>query len=198
MSSLSQFFMGQPGQFDQRPNLGPNQQPIQQNLSNAVQKPGAGGAFGDVADYYRNLLSNDPAQLQAQAAPDIRQFNQQTLPGIANQYAGLGAGGALSGSGFRNASIQAGTDLMERIASLRAGLRQEGARGLTGLGTESLGNYYNNTYQPRSPGLIESLAPALGQAAGAYASGGASQLSQLLPFLQQLFSQQGNQTGVQQ
>ncbi len=197
MSSLSNFFLGQPGQFDQRSSLGQNQQPIQQNLSNAVQAPNAGGAFGDVADYYRNLLSNDPAQLQAQAAPELRQFQQQTLPGIANQYAGLGAGGSLSGSGFRNASLQAGTDLMERIASLRAGLRQEGARGLTGLGTESLGNYYNNTYQPRSPGLIESLAPALGQAAGAFASGGTNQLAQLLPYLQKLFSQQGQQTGVE-
>lgn len=195
MSSLGQFFTGTPGQFQQKSSLGQEQQPILNNLVNSVQNPNAGGAYGDSADYYRNLLSNNPNQLQAQAAPDIRNFQQQILPGIANQYSNIGAGGALSGSGFRNASLQAGTDLMERIASLRAGLRQQGAVGLSGLGQQSLGNYYNNVYQPRTPGLLESIAPAIGTALGA-AGGSAGGLSVLLPFLQNLFKNNNLQDQV--
>lgn len=195
MSSLSQFFMGAPGRFDQRSTLGPDQQGILSNLTNSIQNPGAGGAFGTSADYYRNLLSDNPSDLQAMAAPEMRRFNQQTIPGLANQFAGIGAGGATSGSGFRNALGSASTDLLERIASLRAGLRQQGAAGLSGLGQQGLGSYYANTYQPRTPGLFESFAPAIGQAAGAGLSGGTSGL---LSYLAKLFQNSNTNTGVEQ
>ena len=172
MSSLSQFFMGTPARYDQRSRLGPNQQPIQGQLSQAAMGPGAGGAFGDVADYYRGLLSNDSADVNAFAAPEIRRFQQQTVPGLASQFAGIGAGGALHGSGFQNSVLNASTDLGERIAAIRAGLRQNAAQGLQGIGQQSLADYFQNTYQQRSPGFLENLAQAVGKILGSYVGAG--------------------------
>lgn len=150
-------------------------------------------AFGQAADYYRSLLSDNNSTLQAMVNPELRNFRQNILPQIGEQFAGMGAG-ALNSSGYRNATLQAGTDLAERIASMRANLRQQGAQGLTGLGQQGLGQYFANLYQPRTPGFLETIAPALGTAAGAALSGATGGLSSLLPLLQQLF---GNRNGLQ-
>lgn len=190
-NGFSNFFLGTPGQFDQRSILGPGQQQGFQNLINAGNSAGAGGGFGQAADYYRSLLNGNGGDFQALAAPEVRQFRQETLPGISEQFAGLGAG-ALNSSGYRNSVLQANTDLGERLASLRANLRGQGAAGLSGIASQGLGNFYQNTYMPQTPGFLQALAPALGQGL----AGGASSLASLLPFLQKLFQQQGNQSGV--
>lgn len=166
------FFMGTPPAFDQRSRLGESQQPLYNQLIQAAQGPGAGGALGNVADYYRNLLSNDNADIQAFAAPELRRYNQETIPGLARQFAGFGAGGALNGAGFRNAALNASTDLGERIAAIRAGVRQQGAQGLQGIGQLGLGDYFQNIFSPRQPGLLENILPALIKAAVGYATGG--------------------------
>jgi len=189
-SGFSNFLFGTPGQFDQRSILGPAQQTGLQNLINAGNTAGAGGGIGQVADYYRSLLNG--GDYQALAAPEIRQFRQQTLPGIAEQFSGLGAG-ALNSSGYRNAVLQANTDLGERLASLRANLRERGAQGLSNIATQGLGNFYQNTYMPQTQGFLQALAPALGQGLAAGATGG---LSSLIPFLQSLLKPQANQTGI--
>ena len=132
------------------------------------------------------------------AAPEARQFRQQTLPGIAEQFAGHGAG-ALNSSGYRNAVQQANTDLGERLAYLRAGLRGQGATGLQGIAQQGLGNYFQNTYMPQTQGFLQALAPGLGQGIASLGSGG---LSDLYQYIQKLFQQNpnqatsSNQTGV--
>lgn len=61
---------------------------------------------------------------------------------------------------------------MERLAALRAQLRGQGAAGLQNLGQMGLQDATINYYRPRTPGLIESLSPVIGQigvvAAGNY------------------------------
>jgi hypothetical protein len=194
-NGFNNFLFGTPGQFDQRSNLGQPQQQGFQNLINAGNTAGAGGGFGQVADYYRSLLNGNGGDFQALAAPEIRQFRQQTLPGISEQFAGLGAG-ALDSSGYRNSVLQANTDLGERLAALRANLRGQGAQGLSGIASQGLGNFYNNTYMPQTQGFLQALAPALGQGLAAGATGGLSGLSSLIPFLQKLMQSQNNQSGV--
>jgi hypothetical protein len=51
--------------------LRPEQEQGFQNLQNASNGRGAGGAAGEVADYYRNNLSDNPADQQAFAAPQM-------------------------------------------------------------------------------------------------------------------------------
>jgi len=88
----------------------------------------------------------------------------------------MGSGG-LSSSGFRNAAVNAGADLSERIAAIRAQLRQQGAQGLFQTGQQGLQRHVENIHQPASPGLFQSAASGIGnfagQAAGNYFSGGA-------------------------
>lgn len=157
--------------FQQRSRLDKAQQPLYQQLLGASQGPGAEGAFGQSADYYRDLLSNDSQTNQMLGAPEMRQFNEQIIPGLAEQFAGMGSGG-LSSSGFRNAAVGAGADLAERLGSIRAQLRSQGAAGLQGIGQAGLGDFTNNIHRPATSGLLGGLAQGagqgLGQAAGSY------------------------------
>lgn len=149
--------------------LRPEQEPLYNQLTQAGQQRGAGGAFGTSADYYRDLLSNDSADYQAFAAPQMRQFQQDIIPGLSEQFAGMGSGG-LDSSGFRNAAVGAGTDLSERLGAIRAQLRQQGAQGLNQIGQQGLQNYSQNMVtQKGSEGLLSQAAPAIGTALGAFA-----------------------------
>lgn len=167
--NLEKLFTGTPGKRQNVSTLRPEQESLYQQLQNAGMNKGAGGAFGDSADYYRNLLSNDSADYNDFAAPQMRQFNEQTIPGLAEQFAGMGAGG-LSSSGFRNAAVGAGADLSERLGALRASLRQQGAQGLFNIGQQGLQSYSQNM-QTEAPteGLFAKAAPAFGTALGSFA-----------------------------
>lgn len=168
---MGKFFTGTPEKYEQRSTLGKEQQPLYKQMLAASQGKGAGGAFGESADYYRDLLSDDSQTANAMFAPEMRRFNEQIVPDLAEQFAGMGSGG-LSSSGFRNAAVGAGTDLSERLGSIRAQLRQQGAQGLSNLGNQSLQNY-NEYYQsdPGSQGFLSQAAPLIGTAVGAFAGG---------------------------
>lgn len=172
MSFLRDFFLGSPSKYENVSTLLPEQQDLLSQLFAALSGQGGGGAFGDVSNYYRDLLSDNPQALQAMIAPEMRRFQQETIPGLAEQFAGLGSG-ALSSSGFRNAGVQAGTDLSERIAALRANLKQQGAAGLAGLGQLGLGNYSQSVMtQQGSPGFLSQVAGAIPSAIAGYFTGG--------------------------
>lgn len=152
----------QQGKFQQRPLLSRRQRPVLNQLINASQNPGAGGAFGQSADYYRNLLSDNPEDFQAFAAPEMRRFNEDIIPGLAEQFAGMGSGG-LQSSGFRNAAVNAGTDLSERLGAIRASLRQQGVQGLFGIGQQAVSpQYTGNLYRPPAEGGFNSFGQGLG------------------------------------
>ncbi len=164
---LSDLLGGTPAKMEQVSTLLPGQQSLHNQLLRSLRRPGAGGAFGQSADYYRDLMSDDPSDLDAYLDPSMRQYYQDIMPGIAERYAGMGLG-ALSSSSHRNAQIQGGTDLAERLAMLRANLRQSGAQGLMQMGNLGL--------QPRSQmmqtqsgsqGLLPGLAQALPSFIGA-------------------------------
>lgn len=167
------FFTGTPGRFEQRSTLGPEQQGLYAQMQAALQGRGAGGAFGTSADYYRNLLSDDSADFNAFAAPEQRRFREEIIPGLSEQFAGMGSGG-LSSSGFRNAAVNAGTDLSERLGAIRAQLRQQGAQGLNQMGQFGLGNFNENIYRPGQPGLFDTIGQGIGSAIGQFGGGAAS------------------------
>jgi|SRR5271170_2209400 len=165
------FFTGTPERWEQKSILDKRQKPGYHQLLNAGQREGAGGAFGDAADYYRSLLGEENPTFNALAAPEQRRFNEQTIPDLAEQFAGWGGreGGGLSGSGFRNAAVNAGTDLAERLGAIRAQLRQQGAAGLTGIGELGLRQYNENIHRPGTEGFLSSaIGPAIGAAATAF------------------------------
>ncbi len=165
------FFTGDEGGYEQVSRLEKGQQPIKNQLYNASKgQRGAGGAYGTLADYYYDLFNDDSETFNAMARPEMRRFNEQIIPGLSEQFAGMGAGG-LSSSGFRNAGVSAATDLSERLGSMRANLRQQGAQGLMNLGNQSLSSFSENVYNKGSPGFLDSVAPLAGAAIGAFAGG---------------------------
>jgi hypothetical protein len=167
-----EFMLGTPETRENVSTLRPEQEPLFNQAINAGMNPGAGGAFGTSADYYRDLLSNDSQTMNQLSAPETRRFNEQTIPDISEQFAGMGSGG-LSSSGFQNAAIGAGTDLSERLGAIRASLRQQGAQGLQNIGQTGLGNYSQNmTTQPGSEGFLSQVAPAIGTGIGTAIGGG--------------------------
>lgn len=168
---FTRFWSGTPEKRENVSLLTPEQEALKQQAVNAGMGPGAGGAFGDSADYYRGLMGNDSADYNAFAAPQVRQYNEETIPGISEQFAGMGAGG-LSSSGFRNAQVQGGVDLSERLGALRANLRQHGAQGLQQIGQAGLQPHTQNMVtQEGSEGFLPQVAPLIGTAVGAYFGG---------------------------
>ncbi len=168
---MGKFWMGTPEKRENVSTLRPEQEGGFQDLQAAAQGRPSNGAFGKSANYYNNLLNDDSADYNAFAAPALRQYNQDIVPGISEQFAGMGSGG-LSSSGFQNSQTQGATDLSERLGALRANLRQQGAQGLQNIGQLGLGNFSQNMVtQQGTPGLLSQIAPAVGTAAG-FALGG--------------------------
>lgn len=166
--SLGNFLTGTPAKVKNVSRLRPEQEGLYQQLVQSGMQPGAGGAFGTAADYYRNLLSDNSADYNAFAAPMLRQYHQDIVPGLSEQFAGMGAGG-LSSSGFQNAQIQGATDLSERLGALRAQLRQSGAQGLANIGQMGLGSFSQPMMtQEGTPGLFGALSQGIGNAIGQF------------------------------
>lgn len=169
--SVSSFFLGSPEVRENVSTLRPEQEGLYQQLIKALMQKGAGGAFGTSADYFRDLLSDDSQSFDAFANPILRQYREQILPDLTEQFAGMGAGG-LSSSGFRNAALQSGVDLGERLAQMRAGLRQNAVQGLQNLGSMGLQPYSQMmTTQPGTQGFLPTISSAAGTALGAYLGG---------------------------
>lgn len=158
---LFDFFTGNDAKFEQVSNLTPEQLRLEKERRGAAK-----GAFGQAGNYYRDILSNNPQAFAAFEAPAQRQFQEQIIPDLAEQFAGMGSGN-LSSSGFRNAAIGAGTDLSERLAAMRAGLRESAASNLFNMGQSALQPHaqYQQTQQA-NPGFLSNVAPAVGTALG--------------------------------
>lgn len=138
------------------------------------QEQAASGSFQQSSDYWNDILQNpDSAAYGEMAAPELRRFNEQIIPDLSEQFAGMGAGG-LSSSGFRNAAVNAGTDLSERIGAIRANLRQQAAGSLNQMGQNAVAPYTNTVLenQEQGPSALNYLAQGAAGAATGYLSGG--------------------------
>lgn len=172
-AKAKEFFLGNAPERENVSTLRPEQEKTYRNLQDAARKKGAPGVYGDVADYHRSNLSDNPADFDKFAAPALRQYNEDIMPGISEQFAGMGAGG-LSSSGFQNAQIQGATDLSERLGAMRAELRQRSAEGLQGIGDRALQQYSQNMEtRPGSEGVLPGLVKQLPGIAASYFTGGA-------------------------
>lgn len=124
-------------------------------------------------------MFNDPEFFKSFEAPLQRQFQEQTVPELANRFASMGSGGSLGSTGFRNQLAREGSNLGTNIASLRGGMQQQAIPQLLGYSQQPFSNLMSlyqqalqptqNTYQPPSSGFFGGIAPALfGGAAQGY------------------------------
>lgn len=192
---LSGFFGNTPDRFVNTQT--PEQQALMnQVLGNARQMGGQGGNYQLANNYLSQLLSRDPGVYERFAAPYMQQFEQQTVPMLAERFAGLGGGmggGALSSSGFGQALGGAGAQLQAQLANLYANLQQNAAQ-------QSIGQYNQlshlglglqpQSYQPGSTGIGGAL--GAGVASGLGQAGGFSLQQVLADYIK------GKRTGVDQ
>lgn len=113
-----------------------------------------------------DILSNKPEAFEKFEKPFISQFQQQTVPSIAERFSSLGSGSQGS-SAFSQELGAAGTGLSEKLAAMRGGLQQNALSQLMGMMQSGLGAQAFG-YGHRSPqqGFWASLAPGLAQGIG--------------------------------
>jgi hypothetical protein len=130
-------------------------------------------------DWLQSLF-NDPSFFEKFEAPLQRQFKEQTIPELSNQFAGMGSGGSTGGTAFRNQALREGTKLQEAIAALRGGMQQQGVNQSLGYAQQPFSNYAQllqqamtptqNVYQPPSGGpfsdILGAFAGGMGQGYG--------------------------------
>jgi hypothetical protein len=135
--------------------------------------------------YLQNLLQGGPQATSAFEAPYLREFQQRTIPALAERFAGLGSG-ALSSSAFQQALGSAGAGLQEQLAALRSGLQMQALPQALGFAQQPIANRLGFTqlglgtqaqgYVPQQLPFWQSallgLAPGLGQLGGMFGLGG--------------------------
>jgi len=135
---LSSLLFGQGGQENQFSKVTPEQKSI---LDQLLQQGGENTNFQGIEDTAR------------------QQFQQQTIPSLAERFTSMGDG--QTSSAFQNALGQSGAGLESQLAGLKSqfGLQQ------LGMGMQP---QFESTYNPAQPGLLQ---------------GGMGALAQLLPLL---------------
>lgn len=150
-------------------------------LNQMMQMLGQGGqlgeGYGQSLDYQKQLMDPNSEAVNQFTQPHMDQFNQQTVPGLAERFAGMGGGmgGGLSSSGFGQSLSSAGGQLQNQLAALKAQLGQGAAQSLMGqygnmsgqaLGAQPFG------YQQQGPSAFGGALQGWGQ--GGF--GGANQM----------------------
>lgn len=147
----------------------PQQRDYLLNLIQQLQSQGGqGGNYNQAQNYLGSLLSGSPEAYQKFAAPHLTQFQEQTIPMLAERFAGLGGGlggGALGSTGFGQAIGGAGAQLQSNLANLYAQLQQQAAQSALGqyntLSSMALGSTaFQPTYQPGQLGPLEQASSA--------------------------------------
>ena len=168
-------FFGTEEKHSQVPTKTPQQMGLlNQNIKQAKQL-GSGG-YNDAMGLLQQYLDPNSDVYSNFEKPYTQQFEQQTLPGIAERFAGANAmGGGLMNSGFGQSLGAAGANLQTQLAQMKQQYQRQSINDLlgqynqltkTGLDT----NTFENVYQPAQEGwgtnLLKTGATALGSALG--------------------------------
>ncbi len=128
---VNTFLFGKDPSLDQISNFDPAQQQIWKKLTDLLGGEG-GGLESAMANLQQYLDPNSQAYKDFEA-PYLTEFNEQTLPGIAEQFAGGAGGGALSSSAFGQALGGAASQYKSNLAGLKSQLGRQAAKEMLGL-----------------------------------------------------------------
>ncbi len=136
------------------------------------QQPG----FQQGNDWLMSMF-NDPNFFNKFEAPLQRQFQEQTIPDLANRFASMGSGGSLGSTGFRNQANREAGNLSTNIGALRGGMQQQAIPQLLGYAQQPFSNLmslYNQALQP-TQNQYKPAAPGFGGNIGSSMFGGMAQ-----------------------
>lgn len=165
------------------------------NNVNQAQNQISKGGYKDAMGLLQQYLDPNSEIYSNFEKPYMQQFEQQTLPGIAERYAGGNAmGGGLMNSGFGQSLGAAGANLQTQLAQMKQQYQRQSINDLlqqyNQLTNQSLGaRPFENVYDPGTQGqlgfggkMLEAAATGLGTAfggpLGSAAAKGASNLFQ--------------------
>jgi len=114
----------------------------------------------------RKILGGDQESFESFFAPARRDFEQKTLPSIAERFTGMLGEGSQRSSAFGQQLGQAGKEFEEDIFSQRLGMQQGALQQLLQLLQPSLAPTQYEYTKPRQPGFLENLLAAVAQGAG--------------------------------
>lgn len=120
------------------------------NLSNQDPNIMNNQNYQQGSEWLQSLFS-DPEFFKSFEAPLMRQFEEETVPGLANRFAGMGSGGALGSTAFRNQLAREGSTLHEKIAALRGGMQQQGVNQSLQYAQQPASNYFQQMQQLLQP-----------------------------------------------
>lgn len=183
--AFSDFLIGQSAKTERHDTLNPEQNSLLQQLLASINPQqfnlGQNPLYQSGVSYLQQLLSGSPEASQAFEAPYRSDFEQNTIPALAERFAGMGA---QSSSGFQNALGQAGAGLQQQLAALRASLQGGAAQqalgysqapGQMGLGAAQLGlgtSPFAYSQRAASTGALGGLLSGVGKGAGMALGGG--------------------------
>ncbi len=165
--ALMDFLFGS-NQMKKVPTMTKEQQGLLSQLTQMLgPQGGLGKGYQGALGLQQQLMDPSSEAVNQFSQPYINQFEQQTVPGLAERFAGMGAmGGGLSSSGFGQALSSAGGNLQAQLAQLKAGLGQNAANSLM----QQYGNVSGQAmgakpfgYQAPQQGLLPSFLQAWGQ-----------------------------------
>jgi hypothetical protein len=179
----STYNKGQQGLIDEVVNTLRQMKGQDQNGSQNIQQS---PAYEGGMDFLNSLFS-DPEFFKNFEQPLQRQFEEQTIPDLANRFAAMGSGGSLGSTAFRNQLGREGSNLSSNIAALRGQMQQQAVPQALQYAQQPISNYMNllqtalghptqNVYQPAS----NPLSPIAAYTTSAFASPFAQQWAQSL------------------
>jgi len=166
------FLFGAPPETKKLTTMNSGQKALLSQLMKMLNPQGGlGQGMSEGVDLQRQLMDPSSQAVDQFAQPYMDQFNQQTVPGLAERFAGMGAmGGGLSSSGFGQALGSAGGNLQNQLAALKSGLGQQAAQSLMG----QYGNMTGQALGQRPFGYVQQQGTQgfLPQALSGYMQGG--------------------------
>lgn len=193
------FFQGRKERFEQVPTMTGGQQDLLSQLLGNLGQGGLGGqGYEQSIQKLLQIISGEPGAFEAYEAPMKRQFQEETVPGLLEQFSGAGA---RSSSGMQQTLARAGESLSEKLGAQRAGLQENAIQQLLGsfMGQSKLGlgaKSFENIFRPGEQSGFEKLLGGLGgfgQAAGTVLGAGAG--GGVMSLLSRLFGGLGGGRG---
>jgi len=125
MSLLSGLMSGDQDSMRQFQTLSPEQKKFLMGEFNQLQQMQGGGAYGQGMNILQQYLDPQSSIYKNFEKPYMQEFEQRTVPGLAERFSSLGAmGGGLSSSGFGQALGAAGANLQTKLAEMKSGMQR--------------------------------------------------------------------------
>jgi hypothetical protein len=141
---LSKFLFGSGDQLQKVQTMSSGQKQLLQQLIGLLgggQGGQGGGGLENVFGLLQQYLNPESDVYKNFEAPYRQEFEQQTIPGLAERFAsyGGGMGGGLSSSGFGQALGAAGANLQTNLAQMKSGMQRNSIQDILGLLGQGLG-----------------------------------------------------------